>query len=623
MIELTLDFESFYSSKLKYSLKNLSIVEYVNDPRFEVLGVGVQVDGGSVSWVPAAQIPAFFSKINWADTIVIAHNVRFDGAILAWKYGVKPARWVDTQALAMASYGATIPKVSLAALAERFGFPEKGVLKSDGKHARDFTTDEWLALGDYCRHDVELCRMIYDKLKANLSEPQYRILDWTVRAFLEPHLVLDRELAARVGQEITEERERRIAALGIDKAILSSNPKFAEYLKSQGYEVPLKKNKKGDTIPALAAGDSGFIAMLYGEDEQLKLICQARMAAKQTMAAKRAEKLAVLNAGGLYPFDVRFSGAKQTHRFSGGDGAGGNPQNFPARKKANGSEAALKLRECIRAPEGSLLLVSDFDKIELRALAHLAGDIKLIADIANDPYSIFASRIYGRPITKKDNPAERQLGKCAVLGLGYSMGPKRFAEQVRAETGEVIKKEFAWEIVRLYRSTYPFVPSLWEKGDTVIKMMADGYRGPFPGVRVIQVDGPALVLPSGLRLQYPNLRFDKEREEWVYDTYKNGRPETANFYGGKLTENLCQSLAGELCKESILYLLDKGIVPSGQVHDELLTVTPLNRLNETAAVLKTAMTVAPAWWPEITLDVEIGKGDSWKQAKQTSFKVSL
>ena len=45
---ITLDFETYYSKD--YSLKKLTIEEYVRDPRFEVIGIGVKVNNGETEW---------------------------------------------------------------------------------------------------------------------------------------------------------------------------------------------------------------------------------------------------------------------------------------------------------------------------------------------------------------------------------------------------------------------------------------------------------------------------------------------------------------------------------------------------------------------------------------------
>lgn len=609
MNTLIVDFETYFSEKDDYSLRKMSMVEYINDPRFKVLGMGYVFgnDEGwaEPGWISGDALLSFFNGVlyrGWKDYVIIAHNVKFDGSILAWKYGIKPAQWRDTKSMAMAVYGASVPSFSLKYLSNHLGFDPKGELKTDG--LVDLTSDQEAQLADYCLRDVEICAKLYKELAPQIPESQWSIMDWTIRAFTEPKLQVNTETAKKVQEETEARKEKILQTCGVERDVLASNQKFAAYLKSLGYTLPMKKNPKGLLIPALAMGDPEFVAMTQSTDERLKTICLARKEVKKTMEVNRAEKIQTL--GEKYPFDVVFSGATQTHRFSGGAGAGGNPQNFPR-------ESAL--RACIQAPEGSSLLVGDFKNIELRILAFLSREPKLIKAIREgvDVYAEFASKIYKRPITEHDK-VERQFGKAAILGLGYGMGTVKFAETIKLQKIE-INEQLTKKTVYLYRDHYTHVPNFWKMCEIVIKMMADGQKGFFPGFSAIKVKRNALVLPSGLELKFPNLR--REDDEWIFDKFKSQVTKTdkIKLYGGKLTENICQALAGEICKESIQRAITMGYPPSGQVHDELLLVSPMES-TEATGILKKSMTDRLSWWPELILDAEIGEGKNWLEAKK-------
>lgn len=599
-----IDLETFYDEEAGYSLRKMSLVEYINHPKFKILGMGVQINDGKPFWISNRE----YGIRNWVRTyiqpedIVVAHNVKFDGAILAWKYGVKPAQWRDTKSMAMAVYGSSVPSFSLKSLGEKIGTKPKGQLNTDGLSELDEAQERELA--EYCLTDVEICAKLYQELALQIPESQWPIMDWTIRAFTEPKLEVNIETAKRVQWEIEERKKRVLASCGVDAKVLASNQQFAAYLRKLGYQLPMKKNPKGELIPALALGDPEFIAMTQSQDEQLRRICLARKEVKKTMEVKRAEKIQTI--GTSYPFDVIFSGATQTHRFSGGSGAGGNPQNFPR-------ESAL--RSCIQAPEGSQLLCGDFKNIELRILAFLSREPKLVKAIREgvDVYSEFASKIFNRTITK-DDETERHFGKAAILGLGYGMGFNKFAKTVKLQ-GLEVSESLAKQTVYLYRDHYTHVPNFWKMCEVVIRMMANGQNGFFPGFSAIKVKKNALVLPSGLELKFPNLR--REEDEWIYDKFKSQVTKTdkVKLYGGKLTENICQALAGEICKESISRLIKAGCSPSGQVHDELLLVTS-DRNDSERLALTEAMTARLPWWPELVLDAEIGSGQNWMEAKK-------
>jgi len=87
---ITLDFETYYDKK--FSLSKLTTEEYIRDPRFEVVGVGVKVNNGATEWASGTheELKEYFHEFNWADSMVLAHNCMFDGAILSWLFDIRP-----------------------------------------------------------------------------------------------------------------------------------------------------------------------------------------------------------------------------------------------------------------------------------------------------------------------------------------------------------------------------------------------------------------------------------------------------------------------------------------------------------------------------------------------------
>ena len=91
---VTLDFETYYSKD--FSLRKLTTEEYIRDPRFQVIGVGLKVDDGDTEWIEGDKVAERLKQIHWGDCLLLCHNTMFDGAILAWTYGLKPAGFLDT-----------------------------------------------------------------------------------------------------------------------------------------------------------------------------------------------------------------------------------------------------------------------------------------------------------------------------------------------------------------------------------------------------------------------------------------------------------------------------------------------------------------------------------------------
>ena len=588
---LFVDFETFYDTRAGYGLKEMSVTEYVRDSRFKVHGFAWSWLGGDAA-VWDNDVADALKGVEWNNTVVVAHNIKFDGAILAWRYGVKPFAWFDTVALAKAVLGENVSGYSLKSLAEYLGLQSKGELKWDG--VRDLTLSQEDDMALYCKNDTDICRGIYEKLMPQFPVSQLWSVDWTIRAFVEPKLCLSESVLTKGVQDEKKRREEVIKASGVEKSILASNKQFAELLASRGYDVPTKTSlRTGKSIPAFARTDDGFAQLALSAPQ----LYAARIASKANLLETRGEALLAVAHTGTFPFDVGFSGAVQTHRYSGGSGAGGNPQNF-TRKSF--------LRDAVCAPSGHSLVVGDFAAIELRILAWLAKEPRLISKIINDEdvYADFA-KLLG---------SERAFGKEAVLGLGYNMGAKKFRARVKTVLKQEISDDDAWKTVKLYRMTYFNVPKLWEQCGNLIPLIAEGRIGSLHFAPFIRVRKCELVLPSGLVIRYPNLR--RVNDEWVYDKFKKKHEsEAVGLYGGKIVENICQGLAGELCKLAIEGAERAGLTVVGQVHDEIICVSTFDKADESAGILQAAMQKSPGWFPQIKLKSEVGYGNTWNEAK--------
>lgn len=609
MRTLFLDTESYYDSKT-YTLKKMSTVEYVRDPRFKLHGLAYAWEDGPIRWVGSQGVQDFLLTQPWDNIELVAHNVKHDGSILAERYDVRPARYIDTVSVAKAVLGASVSGFSLDKLATHFRLPAKGFMKTNG--LRDLTPEQEAELATYCIHDVRLCRAVYDRLIPRFPRSQFEPMDWTIRCFTDPHLVINVGVAEEAAKAEISRREALIVASGIEKPELASNQKFAALLERLGYEVPKKISTKTKLeIPALALGDEEFLEMLESEDPTLRAICEGRVAAKSTLLTTRATKFAKVGATGPWPFDVQFSGAKQTHRYSGGSGGGGNPQNL-----TRGSD----LRRCVEAPAGHELIVGDFSRVECVVSAYLSGDKTLIEALApgRDIYCEFASAYYGRTITKEDKN-ERMFGKTAILGLGYNMGAEKFAKRVRIQAGQDITEKAAKAVVSLYRSMYPGIPEMWKYLQSLLPTMLGGGQGVLKTFPSVRYNGPKFILPSGLEVRYTGLTVRPggfSGAEWVYKGFrdKSQTPQIITIYGGKMMENLCQALAGEICKEAIERI--KGDYPTvGMVHDEIIQVAPACAVGAAVTNMERKMVVAPKWWPDIKLQCEVGHGLNWLEAK--------
>lgn len=365
---LTLDYETFFSQE--YSLSKMTTEEYLRDPRFETILVGLKMDAAPAVWVPQPKIKDIFSKLDWANLIVLMQHSHFDAAILNWHYGIKLSFICDTLPMFRALYPAesaalsNIPKVlGLAGEKGNATYWAKGLRYSD------FTTRQLQEYGEYCCQDCELTYQAFQKMKDSFPVRELQLIDLTTRLFTEPILELDgailkdlyddeREKTVKVFSRIYPDKEtlaRKAIFEGDElawkamKTPLSSNQQFAEILDSLGVDPPKKLSpaavKKGLVNPdaeneaptgllksgekiwayAFSKGDSDFKLLQEHELEEVRILVEARLNVKSTIKTTRAKRFMGMAERGSFPVYVNAFGA-HTGRFSGGDSQ--NPQNL-------------------------------------------------------------------------------------------------------------------------------------------------------------------------------------------------------------------------------------------------------------------------------------------------------
>ena len=95
-----LDFETRYDSYIGLTLRKQTTEEYLRDRRFEVHAVSIAIDDAPVRSYGLGDIQPALRAIDWSKTVAVMHNAMFDAAILNEHYGIRPARIIDTMALA-------------------------------------------------------------------------------------------------------------------------------------------------------------------------------------------------------------------------------------------------------------------------------------------------------------------------------------------------------------------------------------------------------------------------------------------------------------------------------------------------------------------------------------------
>jgi DNA polymerase len=616
---ITFDFETFYSDA--FSLSRITTEEYIRDVQFEVIGVGVQVDGGQPQWFSGTreETRKWLRQFYWKNSMALAHNTMFDGAILHWVFGITPMIFLDTLSMARALHGMEAGG-SLKALAERYQIGVKGteVVAAKGKTRMDFAPDDLARYGEYCKNDVRLTYDLFHIMSKNFPIEELRLIDITLRMFTHPQLYADEPALQDRLDDLRTERSQLLLSLKDTlhaaneeevRKKLSSNKQFADVLRTFDLEVPMKISPTtGKETYALAKKDEGFIALTEHENPVVQQLCAVRLGTKSTLEEKRIERFIEVSRRnrGSIPVPLKYYGA-HTGRWSGVDKV--NFQNLPSRdpkKKA--------LKKAIVPPEGYVVINSDSSQIEARVLAWLAGQEDVVQQFANrkDVYSIFASSVYGRTITKA-NEAERFVGKTCVLGLGYGTGALKLQHTLATSQPISVKldEDECKRIVSVYRSTNYKIVELWGASDSMLSSMLNGnIRNAMPlgehGCLWFDEDG--IRLPNNLYIRYPKLRRETldGKSKVVYDSRKG----LVSLWGGAVVENVVQALARIIVGEQMVKI-NEFYRPALTVHDAVVLVVPEDEQDAAVKCLTEIMSCAPDWAPGLPVACEAKVGATY------------
>lgn len=605
---ITVDFETFYDQD--FSLSKLTTEEYVRDPRFEVIGLGIKVNNGETEWASGTpeQIEKFLKGYDWSGSAVLAHNTMFDGAILSWCFDIRPRLWLDTLCMGRALHGVEVGG-SLKAMAERYGIGEKGteVLNAKGKRRADFSNEELGRYGDYCVNDVDLTYALFKKMGRTFPKKELQLIDLTLRMFIEPKLDLDLLLLEQHLYEVKRRKDELLESVGVDKKELMSNPKFADLLRSLSVEPPMKESlTTGKQTYAFAKSDEEFKALQEHEDDRVQALVTARLGTKSTLEETRTQRFIDIANRGLLPVPVRYYAA-HTGRWGGDDKI--NMQNLPSR-----GPNAKKLKGSIIAPKGHLLIDADSAQIEARVLAWMAEQDDLVQAFFNkdDVYKQMASRIYEKPVDEIDKD-ERFVGKTTILGAGYGMGAVKFQAQLKT-FGYDMDLDECRRVIEVYRSTNFNISKFWKRAQRAIEALQrkeSSYLGVNDLLEFVGEES-AVRLPSGLLMRYDELDFEQGDKGPEY-SYKTRRGRT-RIYGGKVTENVCQAVARCIIGEQMLRISKRYRVVL-TVHDSIVCCVPEEEVQEAQAFVEACMRWVPDWANGLPIDCESGVGRSYGECE--------
>jgi DNA polymerase len=604
---ITCDFETFYDTD--YTLSKLTTEAYIRDPRFETILCGFQINDRPGYWVDGCDVAKELERVRMHENSVLAHHAHFDGLILSHHYGVYPKVWFDTLSMSRAVLGGK-GGLSLAKLAQRFGLGTKGeeVIIAKGMRRRDFDPRFLAKYGGYCINDCDLEYRLFQKLLPYFGRGELKVVDMVIRMFTEPRLALNKDILEKSLQDIKLDKTTALLRAGIQLSDVMSDDKFAAALETLGVLPPTKLNAKGIEKYAFAKTDPAMEALADHPDDDVQALVAARLKNKTTIAESRTARMIGMADRGAAPVYLKYYGADQTGRHSGGDKM--NWQNF-----GRGSQ----IRNAIEAWSGQELCVADSSNIEARVLDWLAMQEDAVevyrkndAGLGPDVYCVLACRIYGREIVKGRDIPERQMGKTAKLGLGYGMGYVKFASAARVQVRRKIELSESQLIVDTYRTTHKQVLKLWKRCENALEHIRAGTIGVNVDIRgVVKTCEGGLLLPNGMVIKYPDLTKGATYEEgW---TYWNGRSRE-KIYGAKVVENIVQALARIIVIDQTLEI-DRYLPVVMSVHDEAVAPTDADDAEDATQFMLEAFRKPPEWGTDLPLNSEGGHNLSYGKAK--------
>jgi DNA polymerase len=613
------DFETYYGDG--YTLTTMDPPSYILDPRFEAICLGVAKGfNDPPTLVDGPHIPSFLNSLP-PNVAMVSHNALFDMCIMSWRYGYVPKLIVDTLAMARTLLAHRLDSLSLGSVAKHIGLQ-----KGDFIHnVRNMTRADIIANGlwrgytEYCLGDTAICRAIFLHLIESLPAEEVILHDMVARCAVEPTLKLDMDvLHEHLGNEETRKSELFFKAMcaGLtDRSELMSNPQFSELLLKLGVNPPTKVSKTtGLRTWAFSRNDRAFLELLEHDDPRVGALVEARISHKSTLEETRTRRMINIGQldfphhGGTETMPIPLIvGAAHTHRFGGGWKL--NCQNW-------GRESPI--RKAVIAPEGHKIVAADSRQIEARMNAWFCGQDDLLEQFRQgiDVYSAFASEIYLRHVTPADKN-ERFVGKTGVLQLGYQAGWRNFQASVWLKSYDGVNEPItltddeANNVVNKYRMRYANISGMWRILPNMFSVLQGRERPVEMGP--LRFEKGRVVGPNGLCLHYHNLRF--ENGQWCYD--HGGR--TYKIYGGKFLENIIQFLS-RIATMQAAFRLRK---PLGRLssrlthtsHDEIVYLAKDDVVGAVKEMLEEEMRRSPSWAKTLPLDVAIGVGLSYGDAK--------
>ncbi len=277
------------------------------------------------------------------------------------------------------------------------------------------------------------------------------------------------------------------------------------------------------------------------------------------------------------------------------------------------------IRHALCASEGHTFAICDLTSIESVILGWVAMCPSIDATFreGKDSYRMFASKYYNIPYDEVTK-TQRSFSKPPVLGCGFMLGWKGLIAYAEGY-GVDMTTEQAKNAVDTFRTMYPEIPKFWYWISDAVKyvtqtgLQCEGYR-----LRIERDNEMLRIwLPSGRALSYfkPEIRTQEapwstpEKPIYIDNfTYMGMNDKTQwvriSAHAGGLTENVVQSLAGDILWNGIMNTTHSGLPVVLHVHDEIAVEVPDAHAEAALSLLQNCMIDRPDWCKDMWLGAD-------------------
>lgn len=525
-----------------------------------------------------SKLTSFFKRC----TNLVAHNGRFDNQFLKQQFGISLNQTIDTM-LAYYLLQEKPPHGLKPVCKMLFNAPDwdKGIAKPFDLQKNSFTE-----VAIYTAYDIYYTSLLFQHTIQKLEQqprlyrfyeklmlPASKLMEVMETEGVTIHKAKHQALAITYSDEIGA-LERRMREIFSEPEINFNSPAQVAVLLFEKLQLPIK----GLTPKGKYSVSESVLKQVLTETQHpgLSLLMEYREKTKLLQFLKNWEEHFEEEDGDLVKIHPNFL----LHGTVTGRLSCRNPNLQQVPRDIN-------IRSLITAPKGYVLIEADYSQIELRIIAHLANELKMIQayNRGEDIHTITASTILNIPLDKVEK-ADRKKAKAVNFGFMYGMGAKKFQEYARDKFETIFTLEESLAFRRKFFQLYPYILQWHEHQRILVRS-----------------------------LQYVENLLGRKRNLPEILSYDEGLIHEAER---QAVNSPVQSFASDLTLLALTRLqkaYPHDIKPVGLVHDAILFCVPENNIDSGIKLVKEFMLcedyLEHGWGVElkVPLDIEIKVGD--------------